>query len=382
MTTIFHLPTKIIFGTGTVSRLGAEASALGKRAMLVTGGHSARKTGLLDKVTRDLKGKGLEVFVFDKVSPNPRPSTVDEAAQIVRQKKLDLIIGLGGGSVMDAAKAIKLASAGNKPIWDYYLGLPDAKVTEPLIPLILVPTVAATGSEADYFSVLTKWDVHEKRALLSPYYFPNVSIVDPELTLTVPAKTTAQGGLDMFLHVAEPYISTANPSPTSDGIMETIMKVAVDALPQALTRLDDLEARTNLSWSSTLACSQIPNLGGGTGYKPLHLIEHPVSGYYDIAHGDGLAALLPAWMKHTYPVRKDRFASLGKNVFGEADGIVAVEKWMDSVGMKLDLRTLGVDPRSFKDMADCAMETSRGLLAKDPLYPDTSAIVQIYKDSY
>lgn len=382
MITTFYLPTKIVFGSGSVARLGTEAKGLGKRAILVTGTHSARKTGLLDKVTRDLENNELEVFIFDKVGPNPRTSTVDEGAKIARQKEVDLVIGLGGGSAMDAAKAIKLATSGNKPIWDYYTGVADAKTVEPVAALILVPTVAASGSEADEFAVLTNWENHEKRALFVSLYFPTVSIVDPELTLTLPAKQTAQGGVDIFLHVAENYITTETLSPLSDGIRETTMKLVVETLPKLLTKLDDLEARTNLSWASTVACSQIMALGGSLGYRPLHLIEHPVSGYYDIAHGDGLAALLLAWMRYTLPMRKERFNSLGRNVFGESDGIAAVEKWLDKVGMKLNLRSLGVKPERFEEIADCALRTSRGLLTRGPNLFDVSTIAQIYKDSY
>jgi len=211
MAITFYLPTKLIFGTGSVATLGTEAKELGKRAMIVTGGHSARKTGLLDKVTRDLGNNGLDILIFDEVTPNPRASTVDEGAKMARQKSIDLIIGLGGGSAMDAAKGIKLASAGNKPIWDYYTGVADTKAVGQVIPLMLVPTIAATGSEFDAFAVLTNWENHEKRALLTPQYFPDISIVDPDLTITAPAKLTARGGLDIFLHVAECYITAATP---------------------------------------------------------------------------------------------------------------------------------------------------------------------------
>lgn len=382
MAITFYLPTKLIFGSGSVAELGAEAKKLGKRAMLVTGLQSARKTGLLAKVTRDLENNGLEVFVFDKVMPNPRASVVDEGADIVRRKDADLIIGLGGGSAMDAAKGIRLASAGDRPIWDYYTGAADTKAVGQVIPLMLVPTIAATGSEFDAFSVITNWENHEKRALLTPHYFANVSIVDPELTVTLPLKLTAAGGVDIFLHVAENYITTKSPTAFSDGIMETIMRVAVETLPQALAKLNDVEARTKLSWASTVACSQAITLGGSIGYRTLHLIEHALSGCYDVTHGDGLAALLPAWMRYTLPVRKERFSSLGRNVFGEEEGVAAIEKWLDKVGMKLNLRTLGVAPEDFEDIADNALRTSRGLLSKHPNLLDAAAIVQIFKDSY
>lgn len=354
---------------------------MGRRAMLVTGSRSARQTGLLDKVSRDLESNGLEVCIFDKVVSNPRASAVDEGARLVRQKGVDLIIGLGGGSAMDTAKCMVLASSGGKPIWDYYIGAGDIEVMEPAIPLILVPTVAASGSEANNAAVITNWETHEKRVLFSPAFFSKVSIIDPELTLTLPQKPTAQGGVDIFCHVGECYITTERASPLTDGILETVMKLVVETLPRALSKLDDIEARTRLSWASTIACSPIRYLGSGAGYLTLHGIELPLSGYYDIAHADGLAALLPAWMRYTFPVRQERFNSLGRNVFSEADGIAAVEKWLDRVGMKLNLRTLGIEPQRIKDIADCALRTAPQL-SKHPNLLDASAVAQIYRNSY
>jgi alcohol dehydrogenase len=381
MVTTFCLPSRIIFGSGSVSKLGAEAKGLGRRAMLITGCRSARQTGLLDRITRDLENNDIDVFIFDKVRPNPRAATVDEGAEMVRREGIDLIIGLGGGSAMDAAKCIRLASAGDKPIWDYYIGTADVKVTKPVLPLILVPTVAASGSEANNGAVITNWETYEKRVVVSPLFYSNISIVDPELTLTLPQKSTAQGGVDIFCHVVESYITVNRPSPLTDGIMEVVMKLVVEALPQALSRLDDIEARTGLSWASTMACSQFIELGGGAGYRTLHGIEHPLSGYYDIAHGDGLAALLPAWMRYTFPVRRERFDLLGRNVFGETDGIAAVERWLDKVGMRISLRNLGIETQRIEEIADCAVRTALWL-SKHPNVLDAPAVAQIYRDSY
>ena len=381
MVTTFCLPSRIIFGLGSVVALGVEAKRLGRRAMLVTGSRSARQTGLLDRVTRDLGRNDIDVFIFDRVRSNPRASTVDEGAGVVCQKGIDLIIGLGGGSAMDAAKCIRIASAGGKSIWDYYIGTADVEVAKPVLPLILVPTVAASGSEANNGAVITNWETHEKRVLFSPLFYSNISIVDPELTITLPQKPTAQGGVDIFCHIFECYITVKRPSPLTDGIMETVMKLVVEALPQALTKLDDTEARTKLSWASTMACSQFIELGGGAGYRTLHGVEHPLSGYYDIAHGDGLAALLPAWMRYTFPVRRERFNSLGRNVFGEAEGVAAVEKWLDKVGMRISLRNLDIEFQHIDEIADCAVRTAPWL-GKHPNVLDAPAVAQIYRDSY
>jgi alcohol dehydrogenase len=382
-TTVFYTPIKLVFGEGTVDKVGEEAALLGKRALVVIGGSSARKTGLLDKVLADLKAHGVETTVFDGVTPNPRSSTVDEGAKVAAAHKIDLIIGLGGGSVMDASKAIRLAYSSGQPVWDYYMGVADSKTVTPKAALMLVCTMAATGSEFNNGAVLTNWDTHEKRFIGVPIYFPSTSIVDPALTLSMPVAQLAKGGVDVFLHVVENYITHQGGAAMADALREAIMKVVVEWLPPSVKDPSNLQARANISWASTLACSQIINLGGGMGYRPIHLIEHPVSGYFDASHGDGLSALLPSWLRQSMELRGDRIAKVGKNVFGvDKDVVGAVEKWLDSVGMKITLRQLGVTEDKFDVMAQAALDTSRGLLAKDAIHNNVAAISSLYKASF
>ncbi len=382
-TTVFQTPIKLVFGDGAVDKAGAEAALLGKRALVVIGGSSARKTGLLDKVLTDLKNNGVETHVFEGVTPNPRTSTVDEAAAEAAKHNVDLIVGLGGGSVMDASKAIKLAYSGGRPVFEYYTGAADPKQVQPKAELLLICTMAATGSEFNNWAVVTDWDTHEKRAIGVPAFYPATSIVDPALTLSMPVDQVAKGGVDIFLHVMENYITHEGGAPMADALREAIMKVAVDWLPPSLKDPNDLEARSNLSWASTLACSQIIALGGGLGYRPIHLIEHPVSGYFDIAHGDGLAALTPAWLRQSMAVRSGRIQKLARNVFGASgDPADAVESWLKTVGMQLSLRNLGVTEDKFDAMAQTAIETSRGFLAKDAVHNSVETIAGLYKAAF
>ena len=377
----FFLPTRIISGCGTISRLGTEAKKLGNRALLVTGRNSSRRTGLLDRVSHDLEDNDVKLLLFDRVEPNPRATTVDAGAELARREGADLIIGMGGGSAMDAAKCINLANASHKSISHYLSGASRIRTAEPLLPLVLVPTVAASGSEANEGAVITDWESHQKVVVFSSLLFPTLSIVDPELTLSLPRKATAQGGVDIFCHVVESYLTTDNPSPLTDGIMETVMRMAVENLPRALEKPDDIDARNSLSQASTLACSQFVDLGGGAGTMTLHGIEHPLSGYYDIAHGDGLAALLPAWMASFFAERRERFASLGRNVFHQTDGIAAVEDWLNKVGMKLRLQELGIEQERLDEVADCAVRTAPWL-ANHPTRLDAPAVARIYRQSY
>lgn len=382
-TTIFHTPIKLVFGDGTVDKVGEEASRLGKKALIVIGGSSVRKSGLLDKVLADLKAHGVEAVVFDGITPNPRSSTVDEGARVALSHNVDLIIGIGGGSVMDASKAIKLAYSGGRPIYEYYTGESDPKGVKAKAELMLVCTMAATGSEFNNGAVITNWETHEKRFIGVPIYYPAVSIVDPALTLSMPVAQLAKGGVDIFMHVVENYITQGDGAPMADALREAIMKVVVEWLPPSVKDPSNLAARTNLSWASTLACSQIITLGGGAGYRPIHLIEHPVSGYLDVAHGDGLSALLPAWLRQNMALRGDRIARVGRSVFGvDHDPIGAIEKWLDSVGMKITLKQLGVTEDKFETMAKAALETSRGLLVKDPIHNSVESIVGLYRAAY
>ncbi len=378
MVTTFYLPIRLIFGVGALSELGKEAKELGRKALVVTGRDSMKQGGVLTKVTDDLNKSGVDSIIFDKVVPNPRAATIDEGAQLVRKEGIDFIIGLGGGSTMDTAKGIALASSGTRPVLDYIIG--KAEVTGRVRPIILVPTVAASGSEANNFAAITNWETRQKLLLINPCIFPKVSIIDPELTLTLPLRPTQQGAVDIFCHAAEGYITSKQPSPITDGLIETVLKTVVATAPKVAARLDDIQVRTLLSWSSTLACSQFLALGGGRGTFTLHAISNPLTGYFDVAHGDGLAALLPTWMKYTYLAVPERFNLMGRNVFGEKDGIAAIEKWLFKIGMRLRLRDLGIDPEAFDEIADEAARSSR---AKDhPSVLDAATIKRLYTESY
>jgi hypothetical protein len=374
----FYLPIRFIIGPDSLLQLGKETARLGKKALLVTGSRSMRSTGTFDKVTHNLDDSGVKWVSFEKVEPNPRASTIDEGAKFARENGVDVVIGLGGGSVMDATKCLALAASGTDPIFAYYENKASSKTA---LPIILVPTVAASGSEANNGAVFTNWEIHEKVVINHPAIYPRVSIVDPVLTLTLPAKTTAQGGVDIFCHLVESYITAGDTTLINDSIRESSMKTVVDALPLVLKKLDDLDLRSRISWASTIACSQFAGLGGGSGMMTLHGMEHALSGEYDITHGDGLAALLIEWMKHTEPVRKDRFKQLGKNVFGENDGIAATEKWLKKIGMDTRLKELGVKEADFDKLADNALKT--GFWVKlNPATLDKDAIIAIYRKSY
>jgi len=379
MITKFYIPTKLIVGTGSFKLLGEETHKLGRRALLVTGQSSARRTGLLDQAVADLKKSGVGVTVFDRIEPNPRSTTIDEGAGIIRKEELDIVVALGGGSPMDAAKGMVIAAMDDKPIWHHIkLGV-KAVYASPK--LIVVPTVAASGSEANCGAVITNWETNEKCVIADRCAYPAVSIIDPALTLSLPAKPTSQGGVDILCHLIEPYVTATSPQPLTDGIVETTMKLVVDCLPQTLIQPDDLGARSQLSWASTIACSAFTSLGGGDGSMTMHGLEHPLSGYYDMAHGDGLAALLPAYLESLADIRAERLAKLGPTVFGQANGLTAIRIWLNKIGMDLKLRDLGVTRDKLPYLAQGALNTAPWL-SGHPTKLDKEAIIKIYEAAW
>jgi hypothetical protein len=377
-TMTFYMPTKIIIGAGVINQVGAEVKKLGKKALIVTY-PDIRRVGILDKVLANLNANDVEAVVFDKVESNPRSATIDEGATIARGERIDLIIGLGGGSVMDSAKAIAAAYNGTVSVWDYIED--KAKIKEPVPPIIQVPTMSGTGSEIAYGAVITNWKTHVKRSLHNLTSYAKVAIIDPEIMLTVPMNQTKAGALDSFAHMVEPYITDPTPQPLTDGIRETVMKVVVQNLPKVITKPDDVEARGQLAWASTMATAAFGRLGGGGGEGTCHGIEHALSGYYDVTHGAGLAALLPAWMRFHLPYRKGRLDLLAKNVFGKKDGIRATEEWLQSVGMRLRLRDLGCELDHAEEIAELAVKSS-GSLASSSVPIDAVAIKKIYCESF
>lgn len=363
-----QMPTRIVFGKGEVDNVGREASKHGRKILLVTGRGSTKKTGVLDRVLRSLEGAGLEVIVFDRIEPNPRTTTVDEGGELARAEKCDLIVALGGGSAMDAAKGIAAAAVSGRPIYEYMVGNQTGLWKELLpireaLPVITVPTLAATGSEANSGAVITHWETNEKASISGPALYPVASILDPELTYTVPASYTADGCVDIFTHLYEGYLTGEGDAHVQDEIAEGLMRTVIRFAKTALEQPDHYEARASILWASTLALIGIAGEGRG-GAFPVHQMEHPLSGHYDISHGRGLAILTPAYYRHVYRERPERFAQLGRRVFGiqETDDLLAAEKtidateaWFKQIGVSDTLKNQGIQWDSLVRIASDAV---------------------------
>ncbi|RXT07971.1 iron-containing alcohol dehydrogenase [Ammoniphilus sp. CFH 90114] len=371
---VLHSPTRIHFGQGVVNQTGDIVRQHAKKVLLVTGRSSTKKTGTLQKVMASLEKSGVEMVLFDRVEPNPRATTIDEAGELARKEQCELIIGLGGGSAMDAAKAIATVAISGRPIHEYIRGNQTRlwKTLLPIqqaLPIITIPTLAATGSEANSGAVITNWETKEKSSISGPGLFPKEAILDPELTYSVPTNYTSDGAVDIFTHLYEAYMTGDEQANVQDEITEGLIRNVVRYAKQAIDTPDDYEARSHLLWSSTLALIGIPNAGRG-GSFPVHQMEHTLSAYYDISHGRGLAILTPAYFRRVVKEdRPHRLARLGRAVFqvSAPNDVEAAEatiqeviKWFKELNVYDTLEAVGVAKSDLQMMAEETIRISGG----------------------
>lgn len=351
----FHNPTRLTFGAGTLSHLGETAARYGARALLVTGGGSVKRSGVFDRAVKSLSDAGVSVFECNGVEPNPRISSVKRGAAIARENACDLVVALGGGSVMDAAKVMSAAVYYDGDPWDMiYHGQEKVHVPVRALPLITVPTLAATGSEMNCGAVITNEETKEKSFVMTECLYPQVALLDPELTVSVPKDQTAYGVCDLITHVTEGYFNGTDSTPIQDRFAEGVILTAMEYGPKAIADGHDLNARAQVMWAATVALNGWVQAGGGGAGYPVHMIEHTVSAYHDITHAAGLAIINPAWMRFAAKNNTPKFVQFAERIFGltakERDdldcalaGIDRFEKFLKSIGCPTRFSELGID---------------------------------------
>lgn len=345
-------PVKIAFGAGRVAETGNEAKIIGKKALVITGGNSSKKAGALDKVLTSLKTAGVEYALYDRVTPNPKAAEVDAAAELGLKEGCDFVIGLGGGSPMDAAKGAAVVMGSGGRLWDYVglSGRESRKITK-VLPVMLIPTLAATGSEGNCAAVFTNTGTNQKSAIWNPLTYPKVSIVDPALTLTVPAKPTAEGIIDIIMHVLEEYITGGGDCTLQDRITEGVILTCIESAEAVLKNPADLKARADISLASTVALQGLPN-SGRAGAWVVHPMEHAISGLYDhIAHGSGIAAILPSYIRFASTIYPARIAKLSRRIFNCPEEIAGQAEELEfcAGGFGKFIEAIGL-PSSFKEL--------------------------------
>ncbi len=353
----FCTPTRVIFGKGVISELPEALGALGKKVLLTYGGGSIKKTGLYEKIIGLLKD--FEVYELSGIEPNPKYSTsVVDGVRICKENKIEVILAVGGGSVLDCSKAIAAGAVYDGETWDLITG----KVpTKGALPIVDVLTIAATGSEYDCGAVISRTETNDKTAYIDSYLFPVCSILDPTYTFTVSKKQTAAGVADAMSHVMEQYFG--NPSTIlNDGMCAAAIKSLMINAPVALKEPDNYDARAQIMFVCTLACNGIFSLGNGLSGWPCHGMEHALSGFYDITHGEGLAILTPRWLKHILCDKTvKRIAQFGTEIMGVKSGLSdyetatqAIQKLYDffvSIGIPMSLKEVGIDEKRIDEMA-------------------------------
>lgn len=378
----FKIPTDIRFGKGKISCLKEELEHFGKRILLVYGGGSIKRNGIYDEVMKQLKD--FEVFELSGITPNPRLSTVRKGVAICREKNIDAILAVGGGSTIDASKHIAAGACYEGDPWD--LVLDRLKVKEAL-PIAVVLTICATGSEMNSGAVITNEETFEKLELNSPLLYPKLSICDPTYLYSLPPKQSAAGTVDILSHVMEQYFQPNDEAFITDVLSEGVMKTVVEYGPIVMEDPKNYEARSNLMWASTIGLNHLLTVGKGGAWS-VHPIEHVVSGCYDLTHGVGLAILTPVWMEYVLSEdTKVRFARFAREVFCvEADddmmaakeGIKKVRDFFLLLGMPSSLSEVGIDDAKFEFMAREAVRTS-GISTRAYVKLDENDVMEIFK---
>lgn len=358
-------PTRILFGPDHGEAFAQAVAKLGKKALVVTGGGSVKRLGHLDAVTKLLAAAGVTVEVFEGVEPNPNAPTVNKAAERGRAFGADVVVAVGGGSVMDASKAIAaLLHTGEKDIWPFVTGQPKAGQLAGALPIAAVPTTAATASEVTPFSVISFYERHEKSTLAYDFLKPLVSWLNPAFTAEVPKATTADGGADIISHAIENYLLGGGDSPLADGYSETVIRTVVETLPKVLAEPQSVNLRGRLMWASTMALNGYQTAGRNPAEFVLHSMEHALSGKLSsLAHGRGLATLYPSYFRWLVETNRaaDRLAQLGRAVFGVTEvstesaaeaTIAKFEAWLKECGLYQSLESLGFASKDYQPVAD------------------------------
>ena len=369
----YYLPVNVVFGCGKVKEVGEIAKPYGKKALIVTGKSSAKKSGLYDKVKDCLKAAGIESVLFDKVSQNPLTTTAMEGAAFAKEHACDVVVAIGGGSIMDCAKAIAFLSVNEGDINDYIF---NRLKSENALPLILIPTTCGTGSEGNGFAVLTNPENGDKKSLRCNAIIAKASIVDPECMMTMPKKVLASVGFDALCHSMEAYTSKIS-QPFTDALALYAMELIRDSLVDLYHGSEEKEKWEKITIASTIG-GMVINQAGVT---LAHGMEHPASGLKDIVHGQGLAALTPAIMEASY---KGDLYKVGKisQILGGTDASDCAEQvkaLLTKLDMNLTLSDLGLTQEDIPWMAENCMKVSAASVANNPVVFTQEEIADIYK---
>lgn len=355
----YNIPTKIHFGKDALDFVGEEVKKYADKVLITYGGGSIKKNGVYDKVIKELKNSGVEIFELSGIEPNPRIDSVREGVKIIKENNIGVILAVGGGSTIDASKFMAAGACADFDPWEF---ISKGKPMSPAIPLLSVLTMAATGSEMDNGGVITNPETKEKLSSGHPDTRPKVSFLNPEITYSVNEFQTACGSSDILSHIFESYFNVDDSMFMLDRIMESLMKTVIKYGPIAMKDPKNYEARANLMWASSWAINDFIANSAKASWT-VHPIEHELSAFYDITHGLGLAILTPRWMEYVLSEKTvHKFYDLGVNVFDIDKNLdkmevakKAIEKtkefFFDTLGLDSNLRKINIDDEYFEQMS-------------------------------
>ena len=369
----YYLPVNVVFGCGKVKEAGEIAKQYGKKALIVTGKSSAKKSGLYDKVNDSLKAAGLDSVLFDKVSQNPLTTTAMEGAEFAKENACDVVVAIGGGSIMDCAKSIAFLAVNHGDINDYIF---NRKKSDKALPLILIPTTCGTGSEGNGFAVLTNPENGDKKSLRCNAIIAKASIVDPECMMTMPKKVLASVGFDALCHSMEAYTSRIS-QPFTDALALYAIELIKDSLVDLYQGSTDKEKWEKITIASTIG-GMVINQAGVT---LAHGMEHPASGLKDIVHGQGLAALTPVIIEASYKGDEYKFSRISRLLGGTdaSDCAQQVKQLLRQIDLTVTLSDLGLEEKDIPWMAENCMKVSAASVANNPVVFTQEEMAGIYK---
>ena len=383
-------PVKIVFGAGRLNEAGSYVKQYGNKALIVTTGSFFKTNGLIDRLQKILSESGVSSEVFMNVSPNPFSTEVDAGTAFAKKHGCDVIIGLGGGSAIDAAKGIAIAVGHDSPVWRYCpSGDPDdLTITDKTLPIIAITTTSGTGSHTTQYAVITNPETKEKPGLGSDYTFAKVAIVDPELMLSLPQKVTAATGFDIFAHSMEAYVSNYS-TPITDQMAEEAIRIVGKYLRRAVQDGSDLEARTNLAYADTLAgiCISV------AGTSACHSISHAVGGVCETVHGETLAAMTPHTMRFNMEFNPKKYKNIGiflrdepnsdemRAKYSVESSVQEAEKLISDIGMNISLAKQGVVVSDFEEISKGTMKYMGGGLSVENRAMAKEDIIEILNKS-
>lgn len=369
---VFQNSTKIIFGKNTETEVGMETKQYADRVLLHYGGGNIKRTGLYDRVATALKEAGVDFIELSGVQPNPRLGLIKEGIELCRKHKVRFILAVGGGSVIDSAKAIAVGVPYEGDVWDFYM---RKAVIKEALPIGVVLTIPAAGSETSAASVVTNEEGALKRDAGSELIRPQFAILNPELTFTLPAYQTACGVADIMAHVMERYFTKIEDADLTDRLCEATLRTVIKYAPRVLQKPTDYEARAQIMWAGTVAHNTLLETGR-IGDWGSHKIEHEISGIYDVPHGAGLAVVFPAWMRYVYQENVNVFARFAVRVWDiepdfahpEKTALAGIERLRDFfrfLGLPVTLKELKIGTDRLEEMAaKCTQSGPVGNLKK------------------